>query len=616
MISVLLIILLSLVSYFNIFGNEFVWDDHVFILDNSDIRSFSNIPLFFTQDTDGLYRPLRSLHYTFIYSIAGKNEFLYHFNSLFFHIVISILVYIIIYEIIKKKNISLIAALIFAVHPIHTGRVTNITAGFDLFGIFFMLLAFYFYVKFSKLNLKKYLLSSLLIYLLAVFSSEEAIVLPLLVVLYEFCFNRVKFNKILTRNNNFNNKKIQNILIFKNYIPYFVIALFFIIVRFFVIGVKGRLEEYLAGNFFFTMLTMLKVYTYYIYLLIVPVNLTLFRDVEAVVSIFDFKVLLSFLILASIIIFALRYYNKNKIIFFAVFWFFITLIPFSNILPLQNFMAERYLYVPSIAFSLLVSYLLITIFNINFRNTKKSAKQISGVPEIQRISKHNNYKKFVRYGVVILIVLLLGFYIFSTVNRNNDFKDNLTLWSKTVATNPNNSKAHDNLGFTYERSGETEKALEEFEISVRLQPDNFRGLANLGVAYAKLGRYNESIGALEKSIMVRKYHKTYDKLGLVYVELNKEEKAISQFKEAIKINPRYAKAHNDLATAYGRIGEFDLALLEFNEAIRIDKDYADAHYNLGILLEFMEQNDLARKEFETAFNLEPENELYGNKIGR
>jgi len=241
-VPILLIILLSLISYFNIFGNEFVWDDYIFILDNPDIRSFSNIPLFFTQDVDGLYRPIRSLHYTFVYSIAGKNEFLYHFNSLFFHIIISILIYFIIYEIFAKRNISLIAALIFAVHPIHTGRVTNITAGFDLFGILFMLLSFYFYIKFSKLSIKKYFLFSLLLFLIAVFASEETIVLPLLVVLYEFSFNREKFNRKLIKNN-----------IIKNYVPFFIVALFFIVIRFFVLGIRGRVEEYLAGNFFFSL---------------------------------------------------------------------------------------------------------------------------------------------------------------------------------------------------------------------------------------------------------------------------------------------------------------------------------------------------------------------------
>ena len=126
-IPVLLVVLLSLISYLNIFRNEFVWDDHVFILDNPDVRSFSNLPLFFTQDVDGLYRPLRSLHYSFIYSIAGKNEFLYHFNSIFLHTVISILVFLIIYQIIGKRNIALLTALIFAVGLLPASGISTVS---------------------------------------------------------------------------------------------------------------------------------------------------------------------------------------------------------------------------------------------------------------------------------------------------------------------------------------------------------------------------------------------------------------------------------------------------------------------------------------------------------
>ena len=128
--------------------------------------------------------------------------------------------------------------------------------------------------------------------------------------------------------------------------------------------------------------------------------------------------------------------------------------------------------------------------------------------------------------------------------------------------------------------------------------------------------YNESIAALEISISIQDYHKTHDKLGLVYVELNLEDEAIESFKEAIKLNQRYAKAHNDLATVYGHIGEFDLALLELDEAIRIDKDYADAHYNLGILLKFLGEENKARKEFKIAYNLEPGNELYRKRLDK
>ena len=147
-IIVILIIVLSLISYINVFDNEFVWDDHDFILDNADIKSFSNIPSFFTEDVDGLYRPLRTVHYAVAYSVFRKNEFGYHLNSVFFHVLISVLVFFIIKKIVNKKGIALVAALIFAVHPIHVERVANMTAGFDLLGIFLFLLAFYFYILF------------------------------------------------------------------------------------------------------------------------------------------------------------------------------------------------------------------------------------------------------------------------------------------------------------------------------------------------------------------------------------------------------------------------------------------------------------------------------------
>ena len=579
-LPILLIILLSLVSYFNIFDNEFVWDDHIFILENSDIRSFSNLPLFFKEDMDGLYRPLRTAYYTFIYSIAGKNELIYHVNGIFLHIIISILIYFVIFEIVQKRNISLVAALIFSAHPIHTGRVTNITASFDMIGILFMLLSFYLYVKYAKTEKRKFFLLSSLSFLIAVFSSEEAITLPLLVILYEFTFNRERFTKKTSKNN-----------ILKNYVPLFAIALFYLIIRFNVLGFSGRQETYLAGTFVLTMFTMLKVYINYIWILIYPINLTLFHDIKPATSFFNFEVLISLLFLMGIFFLTIRY-RKHKLLFFSVFWFFITLIPASNILPLQVFMAERYLYIPSIAFALLISY---SLFNLKLNFVKTTL-----------------LKKI----IIIFIVLLLFFYVAKTLDRNDDWQNNLTLWKKTVLTNPENSRAHDNLGFTYDHRGMEEKALAEFETAVALQKDNFRALANLGVSYAKAGRYNESLEVLQKSLQFREYHKTYDKLGLIYVRLGDLDKAIESFRSAIRINSRYAKAYNDLGTVYGRLGKFDLAMQSFNEAIMIDPDYDGAHYNKGILLDYLGDKDLAAKEFEIALSLEPENEIYKKKLRR
>jgi protein O-mannosyl-transferase len=574
-LAVSILFAVVLLSYANIFFNDFVWDDHVYILDNPDVRSISNIKLFFTQDTDGLYRPIRSIYYTLIYPISGKNEFLYHVSSLFLHAIITILVFLIVSNLVNQKNIAFLSALIFAVHPIHTERVTNITASFDMLGILFMLLSFYLFIRFSKTGLKKYILFSMPCFVISLLSSEEAVTLPFLILLYEFCFDREKFSKQSIKNN------ILNI-----YAPFFIISAAYVVLRFFILGIRGRVEEYLAGTFYLTMLTMLKVFASYIYLLVFPVKLVLFPEVQTAASFFDPKVLVSAFILITILFFALRF-HKNKLLLFSVFWFFITLAPVSNIIPLQVFMAERYLYVPSIAFSLLVAYLLVTLQDIHFDNAAN--------------------KKILKYSVVAFTLLLLVFYSGRTIVRNMDWRNDVALWSKTVETNPNSSRVHDNLGFAYERSGKMENAFEEFAAAVKLNPDDYRALANLGTALANFGLYNESVTILNRSIQFQDYYKTRDKLGLVYAKMGMEKEAIEQFKKAIELNPRYAKAHNDLATVYGTIGEFYLARQEFNEAIGIDRDYADAHYNLGVLLEGLGEKGEAISEFEIALRLEPDN---------
>jgi len=580
-IAICLIIFLSGIVYGNIFLNEFVWDDYVFILDKPEIKSFSNIPGFFTTDVDNIYRPLRSVHYTIIYSIFKKNPFGYHLNALFFHIIISILIYFIILKIINKRNIALISSLLFALHPIHTGRVTNMTAGFDLLGIFLFLLSFYFYILFSKNNRLKYFIFSLVLFGIGLFASEEVATLPFAIILYEFCFNRNFFDK---------NKLKENIL--KFYTPFFILLIGYIILRFFVLEIIGRPPEYESPGLFFTLITMTKVFASYILLLIAPLNLKLFHKVKVVSSVFNFDVLLSIILLILILFFAIKKYKK--VVFFCVFWFFITLVPFSNIIPLVSLMAERYVYLPSLGFCFLLGFAFDRIYNFNF----------------EKDLKKNN-----RIFLVIFVVLLLLFYSFVVVKRNAEWRDNLTFWTETVKDSPHSSRAHDNLGFTYEQAGNYKEAIKEFGKAIELMPENFQAHTNLGVALAKVGLYNLSIRELGVALKINPYHyKTYNKLGLVYSELKDYEAALYNLGKAVKLNPRFAKGYNDIGTVYGYIGDLNVSLIAFKTAIRLDPDYADAHYNLGVLYTFLGERGLALRELRMAVSLEPQNELYKKKL--
>ena len=568
---VLLIVSLSIIVYGNTFFNDFVWDDYVFILDKPEIKSFSNVPGFFLSDTDGTYRPLRSVNYAVIYSIFKKNPFGYHLNALFFHIMISIVVYLIILKLVDTRNIAFIASLLFALHPIHTGRVANMTAGFDLLGIFLFLLFFYFYILFSKMKKINYFIGSVIVFLIGLFASEEVATLPFVIILYELCFNRKNLFQ------NFKGKLIKFPTLF------FAILAGYIVLRFFVLEIVGRSPEYESPGLIFTLFSMTKVVVGYIMLLIAPLNLKLFYEMPVSNTLFELDIIISIFILALIMFFSIKFYQK--IVFFSVGWFFITLIPFSNILPLVILMAERYLYLPSIGFCLLLAFVLNKVYNID--------------------------KKYIKTGIIVFIVLLLSFYSFATINRNADWKDNLTLWTETVKDSPASSRAHDNLGFTYEHMEDYEGAIREFGKAIELNPDNFRALSNMGVALAKIKKYNKSIFYLEESLKINSYrYKTYNKLGLVYSEIGDYNSAITMQNKAIKLNPSFAKGYNDLGMVFGYIGGFNASIESFKMAVKLDYEYADAHFNLGVLLNFLDQEDKALEELRIAIRLDPDNEKY------
>lgn len=548
-----LIAFLCTAIYANSFQNDFVFDDKVLITTNFEIRSFSNIPSFFESPSHAnLYRPVRSSLYTIVYGIWGLNTFGYHLNSLIFHILNSFMVYLLAKALLKKRNLALIAALIFALHPVHTDRITNMTAGFDQFGIFLYFLSFYLYILYSKNSKLKYLIGSVVLFAVGIFSSEELVTLPVILFLYDFCFNK---------------KKIK----IKNYLYYVLIGIFFFMVRFTVLGRFGRMEEYYTGSLYSNIATTIPILLKYLKLLIIPYTLTLEYTPQIHHTIFDLAVLLSlFAVLALIYI-----STKSKMTLFLAGFFFITLSPFLNLIPLFTLMAERYLYIPSFAFCILAAIGFEKVFNLKIKNIK----------------------------TITLTVFILILVIFSgiVIKRNTEWRDSLTLWTRTVETSPKSSRAHDNLGSAYQVERMYEKAFEQYEIAIKLHPRNYFAFGNRGSAYAEVGMYDKAITDLQTSILINPYYyKSYTNIGLAYYKSGDYEKAITSLKQAIELHPELSKAHNDLGVVYAEIGEHELAIQEIQKAIKIYPDYKDAHHNLGVVYTKTNQTELAEKEFELA----------------
>lgn len=576
---ILIIVFLSFTVYFNTFFNPFIFDDQFFIVDNFEIRSLKNIPSYFSKPSVGnLYRPMRSVLYSLAFFIWRLNPIGYHLNAIILHTMISILVYLILSEVIPNKHFSFIASLLFVTHPIHAERVANMTGGFELLGILFLFLAFYNYLLFRKYNSRKWFVYSAIFFLLGLFSSEEVIVFPILALLHDFCFV----------DNFVEGKNIFNINNMKNRIKYFWVyiasLLFYLVVRFSVLQQIGRAEVYFLGNLQTRILSTLVIFLRYIYILILPLNLTVDYYIKTYNSFLSLSIILTIIIYLLILFIWIKSYRNNKIVFFSIGWFFIALLPFSNIFPVHTFMADRYLYASSFGFVLLFTYLL--------------GKFIS---------------KYSKRVYILVTVFLVISYSSLTIIRNSEWKSDYVLLSKAIEREPKSSTAHNDLGQVYQEMGIYDRAFDEYKKSIMLNNKNHIAWLNFGSLYGELGNYSEAVYYINRSLSVFGSYKAYNNLGLIYDKLGEHEKAIKELKGAIEFNPSLTKAHMDLGIVYAKIGRFEIALEEFNKALEINPNIADIHYNLGILYEFLNQTDNAKKEFFIANQLEPSSKLFKDK---
>jgi Flp pilus assembly protein TadD len=152
-----------------------------------------------------------------------------------------------------------------------------------------------------------------------------------------------------------------------------------------------------------------------------------------------------------------------------------------------------------------------------------------------------------------------------------------------------------------------DKAIAEFEEAIKINPDDAKAHYNLGLTYDNQGRLDEAIAEYQEAIRLDPdYARAHNNLGLAYYNQGRPDEAIAEFEEAIKINPDDAKAHNNLGIAYAEQGRADEAIAEYQKAIRLDPDYARAHNNLG--LAYMEEGraEEAIVEFETYLQLAPD----------
>jgi len=583
------------IVYANALDNGFIFDDYDLVANNPQIRSIEKIPeILGIGESPMRYRPVRFVSYALDSFLFGLKPWGYHLSNLFYHILTAFLVYLIVRNLVGSSRPALLAAALFAVHPIQTEAVTYISGRRDVLSTLFYLLGFYAFLQYRLRPQVRYLILICTALVLGLLTKEMVVTLPIMFLCYDFYIHFPDGHRTLDRSF-FRSvfATIRNVLFKYKFLygPMFLIAGLFLLDKIFIHN-PSRMVGLYGSTLFLHVLTMCKIFVTYLTLLVFPVTLNADYSYNAfplAESALDPWAWIAVAVLAGIGCALLKALQSHKILAFGGLWFCITLLPVSQIIPHHEPMAEHYLYLPSFGFCLLAAL---------------------GAESLLRSASLRKYASV----TVAAILLLLSW---RTVVRNQDWHDDMSFWTKTVQTAPMSSRAHYNLGLAYFRQGGIDQAIGHYKDALRIWPNNPRVHTNLGTAYYAKGLFEQAVLEYRQAISIQPdFVKAHFNLGRVYGRQGKVDEALKAFQTAIRYEPRYVKAHHELGTAFYKKGMKTEAIEQYIRTLELDPHYKKAYRNLGIIYQGQGERAKAMEAYQALLKIDPLNaEAHFNLAG-
>jgi tetratricopeptide (TPR) repeat protein len=571
------------VAFLPALGAGFVtWDDNRNFLDNAAWRGLGPTELrwMWTTTHMGHYIPIAWMSLGLDYVLWGMNPLGYHLQNVVLHAVNAVLVYHLARRILRLGGVgapvgpndvvapSVLAALVFAIHPLRVESVAWITERRDMLSLLWCLSSLLCYLRYvtAERPRPRWYLAAFAFFIAALLSKATSVTLPAaLLVLNVYPLRRIGGAA------GYVSPSARRVML--ELVPFGVLSLGAGVVSVIALHPPAQLNvvEKVAVSAYSL--------AFYLWKTVVPTGLAPLYEMPQRVDAGSRRYVLSLVLVAAITVAAWAVRRRMPGVTAAWVAFLLVMLPMLGLV--QNgpqIAADRYTY---------------------------HAAPILGLLAGGAWSRWHGTPAWIRLAAPACVLGALGA---ATWHQTGHWRDSERLWSRVLSVDSTSSIAQIAMGDLLIAQGRAAEAAEHYGRGVELDPTYAEGHNNLGVALARDGRFAEAIAHYKAAIALdSSYADAYNNWGIALGAQGDLAGAIDRYARAIALDPRNADAQVNYGNALLRSGRPTDAIDRYRIADSVRPRHADTHLNWGVALAQLGRMSEAAEQFRFALELDPEN---------
>ena len=571
--AILIVLTITFLVYSPTLRFQFVYDDVEQIVKNPNIQSWSYLPDYFTKhlwshggwNQARFYRPFFLLWLRLNHALFGLDASWWHLTTVAAHLVATLLVFLLVFKLLRNRAPAAIAALFFGLLPIHVEVAAWISAVSEAILAAFLLASLACLAKGACKGNWKWTAGALIFYSSALLMKETAMVFPAIVFAFAWLWP------------DGDSERSRNLQAVVPTLPFAALTLVYLALRWSVLKAIVTASAPLALKT--VLLTVPSLLVFYGRLLVWPVKLSPFYDTPLVTQPGMVNFLLPLLAVVAVCgALALLVWKarpaqdagegataEHRLTMLACVWTVVFLLPSLYLPALQPglFVQDRYLYLPSIGFCILLS--------LGIGRLGRTGRKFAGVPVAQMVPT----------------LALAGLMATGTLEQSRIWADNVSLFTRAAERDPRSRMAQHDLAAAFVDAGRNDDAIQLLQKLLREDPDDPVDNNNLGQAYLKIGDRAHAEPALAKACQLHPSAGQLYQLGAVRLNLGLLEPAEQAFRQAIAMDASAAGYHLALAVALERLGKLDEALQELRQELAVNPGDTATQQELARLSAFL-----------------------------